>query len=189
MKAADLTTRRVSSREDFKVIRLLGQGDKSKVFLALNTQTEQFNALKITPKAGLSVANCSCISNEHCSGKLLGDCPWAVGFKDSFEDSKNFYTVTDYCSGNSLRQQLVNFGSLTKSAARLVAAELIVSVESLHKCGIVHGDIKLDNILIDEDGHLVFTGFGRAVTSQEHAWGQRQPSYKFRDTRGAHASP
>ncbi|KAI0685947.1 kinase-like domain-containing protein [Cytidiella melzeri] len=166
--------------DDFEVIRLLGQGDKSKVFLALNTQTEQFDALKITPKAGLSAglsaANRSCISNEHCFGKLLVDCPWAVGFKDSFEDSKNFYTVTDYCSGNSLRQQLVNFGLLTKSAARLVAAELIVSVESLHKCGIVHGDIKLNNILINEDSHLVFTGFGRTVTSQEHAWGQQQPS-------------
>ncbi|KAI0705154.1 kinase-like domain-containing protein [Cytidiella melzeri] len=188
MKAAVPTTRHVSSREDFEVIRILGQGDKSKVFLALNTQTEQFDALKITPKAGLSATDRSRISNEHRFGKLLGDCPWTVGFKDSFEDSKNFYTVTDYCSGNSLRQRLVSFGSLTESAARLVAAELIVSVESLHKRGIVHGDIKLDNILIDEDGHLVFTGFGRAVTSQEHAWGQRQPSYKFRDARRAHAS-
>ena len=84
----------IYTRQDFEVIRYLGHGTNSKVFLALNTRTEQFEALKIIPKAGLSSADRAKFYEERLYRHLLNDCPWTAGIKDSFEDSKNIYIVS-----------------------------------------------------------------------------------------------
>ena len=51
-------------------------------------------------------------------------------------------------------------GKLPENEVKIYLAEIILGIEELHKNGIIHRDIKLDNILIDNNGHACLTDFG-----------------------------
>lgn len=52
--------------------------------------------------------------------------------------------------------------SVVAAAAKLILAELIVSVESMHKKNVLHLDLHSGNVLVDSDGHLVVIDYGYA---------------------------
>lgn len=68
--------------------------------------------------------------------------------------------ITEYCGGGDLRALVSMKKRLTENEARLYLAEILVAIDELHKNGIIHRDIKLDNILFDKDGHAKLTDFG-----------------------------
>eukprot|EP00347_Sterkiella_histriomuscorum_P010575 403375751 len=70
------------------------------------------------------------------------------------------FIVSEYCSGGDMRALIANKVRLSESEARLYLAEILVAIETLHANGIIHRDIKLDNILLDKDGHIKMTDFG-----------------------------
>lgn len=59
-----------------------------------------------------------------------------------------------------MRALISNKTRLSETEARLYLAEILVGIEELHKNGIIHRDIKLDNVLLDKDGHIKMTDFG-----------------------------
>ncbi|KAI0344089.1 kinase-like protein [Trametopsis cervina] len=167
---------RIICRDDFEIIRFVGEGSQGKVFLALDTKTEQFVTLKIVEKIDLTARSCAGLFEEQRIGKSLVDCPWALGLKGSFEDSVNFYLVTDYQPGGDLTTNIEHHGSFGISAQTLLLADLIVAVEALHSRRIIHRDIKPDNILIDANGRVVLADFNLSkafgVDPQERPWEQ-----------------
>lgn len=51
-------------------------------------------------------------------------------------------------------------GYFAEDKARVFVAEIVIAIEQLHKLGIIYRDIKLENILLDSDGHIVLVDFG-----------------------------
>ena len=62
---------------------------------------------------------------------------------------------------------LIKKDILTKSEARFYIAELILSIEEIHKLDCIRRDIKPDNVLIDKAGHIKLSDFGLAKISDK----------------------
>lgn len=88
------------------------------------------------------------------------DNEWVVKLYYSFQDKENLYFVMDYIPGGDLMSLLIKLDIFEEPLARFYIAELTCAVESVHKMGFIHRDIKPDNILIDRDGHIKLTDFG-----------------------------
>lgn len=78
----------------------------------------------------------------------------------SFQDRDSLYFVMDYIPGGDMMSLLIRMGIFPEPLACFYVAELTLAIESVHKMGFIHRDIKPDNILIDLDGHIKLTDFG-----------------------------
>ena len=83
-----------------------------------------------------------------------------VSLKYAFQTFDKLFLVSEYCAGGDLRFMLAYKKWFTEEEARLYLAEILIGIEELHKNGIIHRDVKLDNILIDKEGHIKITDFG-----------------------------
>ena len=68
----------------------------------------------------------------------------------------------DYCPGGDVGKLLYEKRTLEEEHAKILAAETLIGLESIHKENIIFRDLKPDNIIIDADGHALITDFGLA---------------------------
>ncbi len=66
----------------------------------------------------------------------------------------------DYLAGGDLMTLLMARDILTEDESKFYAAELVLSIESVHKLNCIHRDLKPDNVLIGKDGHIKLSDFG-----------------------------
>lgn len=78
----------------------------------------------------------------------------------AFQTDSNLHIILDYVSGGELFTHLYQHENFSESEVRIFIAELILALEQLHMLNIIYRDVKLENILIDADGHIVLTDFG-----------------------------
>uniref|UniRef100_A0A8D2KQZ8 Protein kinase domain-containing protein n=2 Tax=Varanus komodoensis TaxID=61221 RepID=A0A8D2KQZ8_VARKO len=78
--------------------------------------------------------------------------------------------MCSYCSTGDLHSLWKAVGRLAEAVTRLFATELVLVLAYLHNLGIVHRDVKMENILLDEQGHLKLADFG---LSRHLPWGDR----------------
>ncbi|KAJ8675047.1 hypothetical protein QAD02_010833 [Eretmocerus hayati] len=144
----------------FTKIKPIGVGAFGEVTLVRKLDTNQYYAMKTLRKA--DVLNRNQVAHVKAERDILAeaDNEWVVKLYYSFQDKDNLYFVMDYIPGGDLMSLLIKFGIFKESLARFYIAELTCAVESVHKMGFIHRDIKPDNILIDRDGHIKLTDFG-----------------------------
>lgn len=66
----------------------------------------------------------------------------------------------EYMIGGDLKSLIAAYGYFCESAAQFYCAEITMALEYLHKHGIIHRDIKPDNMLLSASGHVKLTDFG-----------------------------
>ena len=86
--------------------------------------------------------------------------PWIVGLKCSFQDAENLYLVMEYLPGGDLMNLLIKKDIFTHEEAQFYIAEILLSLDSVHKMKYIHRDLKPDNVLLDADGHIKLSDFG-----------------------------
>jgi serine/threonine protein kinase len=84
----------------------------------------------------------------------------------SFRFREGAYLVLEYASGGDLHSLLRKHGSLDHKSTRFVVGEIVAALSSIHELGLVYSDLKAENVLITEPGHIKLTDFGgcRPVT-------------------------
>uniref|UniRef100_A0A8C6RCL3 non-specific serine/threonine protein kinase n=1 Tax=Nannospalax galili TaxID=1026970 RepID=A0A8C6RCL3_NANGA len=84
-------------------------------------------------------------------------------FQYSFQDEEDMFMVVDLLLGGDLRYHLQQNVHFTEGAVKLYICELALALEYLQRYHIIHRDIKPDNILLDEHGHVHITDFNIAT--------------------------
>ncbi|KAL9663094.1 hypothetical protein QQ045_027931 [Rhodiola kirilowii] len=145
----------------FRLLKRLGYGDIGSVYLVELRGTNTFFAMKVMDQASLISRNK--LVRAHTEREILGllDHPFLPTLYCYFETEKFYCLVMEFCSGgnlHSLRQKQHN-KHFTEEAARFYASEVLLALEYLHMLGIVYRDLKPENVLVREEGHIMLSDF------------------------------
>ncbi len=144
----------------FKTAKPLGIGAFGVVSLVRKVDTNKLYAMKTLRKADVLRRNQ--VAHVKAERDILAeaDNEWVVKLFFSFQDIENLYFVMEYIPGGDMMSLLIKLGTFPEHLTLFYVAELVCAIESVHKMGFIHRDIKPDNILIGRDGHIKLTDFG-----------------------------
>lgn len=153
---------------DFEFIRLLGEGATCKVFQVRRKKTGKIYAVKVLSKERL-LGNHKKVEQALTERQVLVEVrhPFIVQLHWTFQTRSYLYFVLEFCSGGELFYHLSKRGRFTEEAAKFYFCEVLLGLEYLHHRNILYRDLKLENILLDEAGHVRLTDFGVSKVSSE----------------------
>jgi len=148
--------------EHFTTVKIIGRGAFGEVRVVKKKDTKEVYAMKTMIKKEMIDKNQ--IAHIKAERDLLSaaDNPWLVRLVYSFQDNKYLYLVMEYCGGGDLMTILMREDILTESQTRFYIAELACAINSVHELKYVHRDLKPDNVLIHNSGHIKLSDFGLA---------------------------
>ncbi|KAF9464404.1 hypothetical protein BDZ94DRAFT_489757 [Collybia nuda] len=158
---APLSRTTPTSIKDFDIIKPISKGAFGSVFLAKKKATGDYYAIKVLKKADMIAKNQ--ITNVKAERMILmkqAESPFVAKLYFTFQSKENLYLVMEYLNGGDCAALIKSLGCLPEEWAKNYIAEVVLGLEYLHERGVVHRDLKPDNLLIDQQGHLKLTDFG-----------------------------
>ncbi|XP_070246469.1 bridge-like lipid transfer protein family member 2 isoform X4 [Bos mutus] len=151
--------RPLSGHQQLKILGLVAKGSFGTVLKVLDCGQKAVFAVKVVPKAKVLQRDILRQCKEEVSIQRQINHPFVHSMGDSWQGKRHLFIMCSYCS-TDLYSLWSAVGRLTEASIRLFAAELILVLCYLHDLGIIHRDVKMENILLDERGHLKLTDFG-----------------------------
>ncbi|XP_031357629.1 ribosomal protein S6 kinase alpha-5-like [Photinus pyralis] len=170
---------------NFELLKVLGTGAYGKVFLVRKrggSDHGRLYAMKVLKKATIVQKK---KTTEHTKTErqvleAVRDSPFLVTLHYAFQTDAKLHLILDYVAGGELFTHLYQREHFTESEVRIYIGEIILALEHLHKLGIIYRDIKLENILVDECGHIVLTDFGLSKElARDQSDNEQQRAYSF----------
>ncbi|XP_037293908.1 ribosomal protein S6 kinase alpha-5 isoform X2 [Manduca sexta] len=164
----------------FDLLKVLGTGAYGKVFLVrkrCGVDEGKLYAMKVLKKASIvqKLKTAEHTRTERQVLEAVRECPFLVTLHYAFQTDAKLHLILDYVAGGELFTHLYQREHFNEDEVRIYIAEIILALEQLHKLGIIYRDIKLENILLDAEGHIVLTDFG---LSKEFCGGESR-AYSF----------
>ncbi|EEF37893.1 protein kinase PINOID 2 [Ricinus communis] len=152
--------------DHFRLLRRLGSGDLGNVYLCQIRNPvvglpQCFYAMKVVDKEALVIRNK--LQRAEVEKEILGmlDHPFLPTLYAEFEASHYSCLVMEFCPGGDLyaARQRQPGRRFSISSAKFYAAETLLALEYLHMMGIIYRDLKPENVLVREDGHIMLSDF------------------------------
>ncbi|XP_013194367.2 RAC serine/threonine-protein kinase [Amyelois transitella] len=146
--------------EKFEFLKVLGKGTFGKVVLSREKGTGKLYAMKILKKhliiqkdevAHTVTENLVLKKTKH---------PFLTALRYSFQTADRIFFVMEYANGGELFFHLSRERSFSEERTRFYGAEIVSALGYLHSEGIIYRDLKLENLLLDKDGHIKIADFG-----------------------------
>ena len=150
---------------DYVLGQTLGEGEFGKVKLGWKKDGSTQVAIKLIRRETVA-NNPNRLPKIYREISILRDLahPNIVRLHEMVETERHIGIILEYASGGELFDYILNNRYLKDPAARRLFAQLVSGVGYLHKKGIVHRDLKLENLLLDQNKNIIITDFGFANT-------------------------
>ncbi len=146
----------------YELVGKIGTGASASVFEARSTRTGETVAIKvIAPRVEPSAEERRRFLREGATASALVH-PNIVRVIERGEFAGTFFLVMEYVPGETLHSYCARSGPLPVSVALHVARQLAYALELARTCGIVHRDVKPENVLLQPDGTAKLADFGLA---------------------------
>ncbi|CBY11270.1 unnamed protein product [Oikopleura dioica] len=159
--AQDPSVQRGFNFHDFELIKVIGRGSYAKVLLVRLHTTKRLYAMKVIKKELVcDEEDIDWVQTEKHVFETASNHPFLVGLHSCFQSPSRLFFVIEYINGGDLMFHMQKQRKLPEEHARFYSAEISLALHFLHERGIIYRDLKLDNVLLDSEGHIRLTDYG-----------------------------
>ena len=146
----------------YQIIEELGKGGMGKVYKALDKEIQGKVALKlIKPEVASDKKTIERFKNELKTARDIAH-KNVCRMYDLNKQEGTYYITMEYVSGEDLKKLIRKMGQLSPGQAILIAKQVCDGLSEAHRLGVVHRDIKPQNVMVDEEGNARIMDFGIA---------------------------
>ncbi|KAG8445650.1 hypothetical protein GDO86_010436 [Hymenochirus boettgeri] len=148
--------------EDYDVVKVIGRGAFGEVQLVRHKSSQKVYAMKLLSKFEMIKRSDSAFFWEERDIMAFANSPWVIQLFCAFQDDKYLYMVMEYMPGGDLVNLMSNY-DVPEKWAKFYTAEVVLALNAIHSMGLIHRDVKPDNMLLDKYGHLKLADFGTCM--------------------------
>uniref|UniRef100_A0A8D3B6A3 Rho-associated protein kinase 2 n=1 Tax=Scophthalmus maximus TaxID=52904 RepID=A0A8D3B6A3_SCOMX len=148
--------------EDFEKVKLIGRGAYGEVQLVRHKASHKVYAMKQLNKFEMIKRSDSAFFWEERHIMAFSNSPWVVQLCCAFQDDRHLYMVMEFMPGGDLVTLTMNY-DIPEKWACFYTAEVVLALNTIHSMGFIHRDVKPDNMLLDQHGHLKLADFGTCM--------------------------
>uniref|UniRef100_A0A6C0KZ28 Protein kinase domain-containing protein n=1 Tax=viral metagenome TaxID=1070528 RepID=A0A6C0KZ28_9ZZZZ len=152
---------------DFQLMSVIGCGGFSTVVKATHSITGTMHAIKVISKKKVTKYFSNIALSERKIWQELNDYPFINKLYCSLQDLLNIYFVMEYAPRGDMFD-VIKTTKLDETDCVLYFCEVLCGLKHIHEKNIIYRDLKLENILIDKDGHILLTDFGVSQHSKKN---------------------
>uniref|UniRef100_A0A8C7QCY9 Ribosomal protein S6 kinase related a n=1 Tax=Oncorhynchus mykiss TaxID=8022 RepID=A0A8C7QCY9_ONCMY len=152
--------RTFTGQDDFQILGFIAKGSFGPILKVKDRLKEKTYAVKVLPKSEILKHGVLEQSKEEVIIQRQLSHPFLHNLQDCWQTQRHLFIMCEYCSTGDLYTYWILKGQFGDDEARVFAAELGCALGFLHDFGIMHRDVKMENVLLSDQGHLRLADFG-----------------------------